>query len=126
MSTTVNIPQPKSLIPNGKVAKVEHVLSKPNDRWIYVEYNDESEVIGLNFMQGEDDYELFKREWCYRDYALTEFYHYMLSQWPIERQSITKYDFMNSVMWTFITAERCIEDFGGDTYNNSKTLSKIE
>ena len=126
MKTTVDIPQPSSLIPTGKVTKVKHILCENHDRWVYVEYNKANEVIGLNFMQGADDYKLFKQEWCYRDYALTEFYTYMKIQWDVATRNMTELEFMNSVMWTYVTAERCMEDFGGDTYNNSKTLSKIE
>ena len=37
-----------------KVDKVEHVWSEKEDRWLYIEYNEQRKVIGLNFMQGDD------------------------------------------------------------------------
>ena len=40
-----------------KVDKVEHVWSEKEDRWLYIEYNEQRKVIGLNFTQG-DDYDL--------------------------------------------------------------------
>ena len=103
------------------ITKVEHVWSKENDRWIFIQYDSNNNVVGLNFMQGEE-YDLFTKDWCKPDFALLEFYDYMLMTFEEERKSSTKIDFINKVMWTYITAERIQEDFGGDLYNNYKTM----
>lgn len=41
-----------------KIAEVIKV--NLSDRLIYIEYGDENEVVGLNYMQGADDYDHFK------------------------------------------------------------------
>ena len=99
------------------ITKVEHVWSKENDRWIFIQYDKDNNVVGLNFMQGEE-YDLFTKDWCKPDFALLEFYNYMLMTFEEERRSSTKIDFINKVMWTYVTAERIIEDFAGDFLNN--------
>ena len=48
--------------------------------------------------------------------------HRQLMTFEEERKSSTKIDFINKVMWTYVTAERIQEDFGGDLYNNYKTM----
>jgi hypothetical protein len=98
------------------ITKVEHVWSKENDRWIFIQYDSNNDIVGLNFMQGEE-YDLFIKDWCKPDYAVFEFYQYMLMTYEIERQSITKLDFINKAIWTYVTAERIIEDFAGDFFN---------
>ena len=98
------------------ITRVEHHWSKENDRWIFIQYNKQNDIVGLNFMQGEE-YDLFTKDWCKPDYGLFEFYQYMLMTYEIERQSITKLDFINKAIWTYVTAERIIEDFAGDYFN---------
>jgi len=98
------------------ITRVEHHWSKENDRWIFIQYNKQNDIVGLNFMQGEE-YDLFTKDWCKPDYGLFEFYQYMLMTYEIERQSITKLDFINKAIWTYVTAERIIEDFAGDFFN---------
>ena len=48
---------------NYDIDKVEHVWCESDDRWVYLEYNKQRKIIGMNFMQG-DFYEGFKRDWC--------------------------------------------------------------
>ena len=86
-----------------RVDKVEHVWSEKEDRWLYIEYNAQRKIIGLNFMQG-DDYECFKKGWCINDQGLTEFYNAMLYTFPIEEVSVTTISFINKCMWAFHTA----------------------
>jgi hypothetical protein len=85
------------------VDKVEHVFDEANDRWMYIEYNKQRKIIGLNFMQG-DDYEFFKKSWCRNDQGLTEFYHQMLYTFPIEKASVSTQSFINKCMWSFHAA----------------------
>jgi len=99
-----------------EITKIEHHWSKENDRWIFIQYNKNDQIVGLNFMQGEE-YDLFTKDWCKPDHGLFEFYQYMLMTYEVERQSITKLDFINKAIWTYITAERIIEDFSGDYFN---------
>ena len=99
-----------------EITKIEHVWSKENDRWLFIQYDKNDKIVGLNFMQGEE-YDLFTKDWCKPDYGLFEFYQYMLMTYEIERQSITKFDLINKAIWTYVTAERIIEDFAGDYFN---------
>jgi hypothetical protein len=87
----------------NRVDKVEHVWSKKEDRWVYIEYNEQRKIIGLNFMQG-DDYDYFKKSWCHNDQGLTGFYHQMLYTFPIEQASISSTAFIDKVMWAYHTA----------------------
>ncbi len=83
-----------------RVNKIEHIWCEINDRWIYLEYNEIHKIIGMNFMQG-DDYESFKKGWCYSDQGLTEFYKSMLYTFPIEKASVPTLNFINKCMWAF-------------------------
>lgn len=94
---------------NYKVDKVEHVWNKSNDRWVYIEYNAVSEIIGLNFMQG-DEYECFKKSWCHNDQGLMEFYNLMLHMFSVEKASVTTLSFINKCMWSFHSAIAQRED----------------
>lgn len=85
------------------VSKVIHDWCEKDDRWIYVEYNSEHEVIGMNFMQG-NEYENFKKKWCHNDEALTEFWRLMLYTFPIERASIDALTFINKCMTAYSLA----------------------
>ena len=86
-------------IKNG-VTKVEHLWCGSNDRWIYIEYNEQREIAGLNFMQG-DEYEYFKKNWARNNPYLMVFYKTMLHTFPIEKASVSTLDFINKVMWAF-------------------------
>jgi len=99
-----------------EITRIEHHWSKENDRWLFIQYNKHNDIVGLNFMQGEE-YDLFTKDWCKPDHGLFEFYQYMLMTFEIERQSISRLDFINKVMWTYVTAERIQEDFVGDFFN---------
>ena len=100
------------------ITKVKHVWSKPNDRWIFIQYNSNNNIVGLNFMQGEE-YDLFIKDWCKPDHGLFEFYQYMLMTYEHEWHNTSELDFINKVMWTYVTAERIIEDFAGDFFNKN-------
>jgi hypothetical protein len=82
------------------VKRVEHVWCERDDRWVYVEYNDINDIVGLNFMQG-DEYDLFKKTWCKSDESLTEYYTQMLEIFNIEKQSSRNLGFINKVMWSY-------------------------
>ena len=88
------------LIDKYKVDKVVHEWSEKEDRWIYIEYNAKRKIIGMNFMQG-DEYDCFKKSWCYNDQGLTEFYESMLYTFPIEKASVNTLEFINKVMWSY-------------------------
>jgi hypothetical protein len=94
---------------NYKVDKVEHVWSKSSDRWVYIEYNAAREIIGLNFMQG-NEYECFKKSWCHNDRGLMEFYNLMLHMFSVEKASVTTLSFINKCMWSFHSAIAQRED----------------
>jgi hypothetical protein len=94
---------------NYDIDKVEHVWCEDDDRWIYLEYNKQRKVIGMNFMQGSF-YESFKKDWCVNDVGLTDFYESMLYTFPIEKASVSTLSFINKCMWTFHTAFSCHAD----------------
>ena len=91
------------MINEHRVDKVEHVWSEKEDRWIYIEYNAQRKIIGLNFMQG-DEYDYFTKKWCHNDQGLTDFYESMLYTFPIEKASVSTLSFINKCMWSFHTA----------------------
>ena len=97
------------MIKENKVDKVVHEWSDKDDRWIYIEYNTQRKIIGLNFMQG-DEYDYFKAKWCHNDQGLTEFYSSMLYTFPIEKASVNTLEFINKVMWAYHTAVVCNEE----------------
>jgi len=84
----------------NEVTRVEHVWCGSNDRWIYIEYNEQHKIIGLNFMQG-DEYEYFKKSWAHNNEALMAFYTTMLYTFPIEKARWNALEFINKVMWAF-------------------------
>ena len=88
------------MINEYKVDKVVHEWSEKEDRWIYIEYNAQRKIIGLNFVQG-DEYDYFKESWCHNDQGLTEFYNSMLYTFPIEKASVNTIEFINKVMWSY-------------------------
>ena len=88
-----------------KTIKIEHIWSDPNDRWIYLEYNEQNKICGMNFMQG-DEYDLFKDEWAENDQGLREFYDTMLYTFPIEQASVDRMSFINKVMWAYVSADQ--------------------
>ena len=89
--------------------KVEHIWCEDDDRWIYLEYNKQRKIVGMNFMQG-DEYDCFKKDWCKSDEGLTEFYESMLYTFPIEKASVSTLSFINKCMWAFHTAVTCKAD----------------
>ena len=88
---------------NYDIDKVEHVWCESDDRWVYLEYNKQRKIIGMNFMQG-DPYECFKKYWCKNDNGLMEFYNSMLYTFPIELASVSTLSFINKCMWSYHTA----------------------
>jgi len=90
---------------NNRIIKAEHVWSEENDRWIYLEYNEQNKICGMNFMQG-DEYEVFKHEYAENDRGLMEFYETMLYTFPIEEVSVDRITFINKVMWTYCSADQ--------------------
>lgn len=57
----------------NSITKVEHVLVKESDRWIYIEWSGD-DVWAINSWQGANNYEEFK---CYANkplQPLTEYY----------------------------------------------------
>ena len=93
-----------------KVDKVVHEWCEKDDRWVYIEYNNQRKIIGLNFMQG-DEYEYFKEKWAHNNEALMAFYTAMLYTFPIEKASCNTLEFINKVMWAFHEAGVIYDEF---------------
>ena len=90
---------------NNNITKIEHLWCDSDDRWVYLEYNEQNKVCGMNFMQG-DYYEGFKENWVVNDPGLMEFYETMLYTFPIEQVSVDTLTFINKVMWAYCSADQ--------------------
>jgi len=88
-----------------KTIKIEHIWCESEDRWIYLEYNEQNKIYGMNFMQG-DEYEVFKAQYAENDRGLMEFYETMLYTFPIEQVSVDAITFINKVMWAYCSADQ--------------------
>ena len=88
-----------------KTTKIEHIWCDKNDRWIYLEYNEQNKICGMNFMQG-DEYYVFKHNNAENDKGLMEFYETMLYTFPIEQVSVDRMSFINKVMWAYCSADQ--------------------
>lgn len=98
------------MIKENKVERVVHEWSEKEDRWIYIEYNTQRKIVGLNFMQG-DEYEHFKKSWAYNNEELMAFYTAMLYTFPIEKASCNTLEFINKAMWAFHEAGVIYDEF---------------
>ena len=95
---------------DDSVVKVEHIWSKDNDRWMYLEYNEKAKVVGMNFMQG-NEYLHFQQCWCENNEHMFEFYKEMLNTFPIECASVDKIEFINKCMWAFYSSSSLHEKY---------------
>lgn len=93
---------------------VVHRYSDPDDRWVYIEYDVNAKIVGMNFMQGSNnfrDYSHFNKSWCESDVNLLNFYDTMLYTFPIEKASVDKFTFINKVMWAYFSAQvKAVQD----------------
>jgi hypothetical protein len=88
-----------------KTIKIEHRWCESDDRWVYLEYNEQNKICGMNFMQG-DEYGVFKSQCAENDPGLFEFYETMLYTFPIEKVSVEWITFINKVMWAYCQADQ--------------------
>jgi hypothetical protein len=99
--------------------KVVHQWCDDNDRWMYIEYDRDGKVMGLNFMQG-DEYECFKKSWCVSDVGMTAFYKQMLYTFAYEQKNVPEHCFINSCMWAYHSAISEYEDNNCKIGNTTK------
>ena len=92
------------------INKVEHIWNAENDRWIYLEKNEQMKIIGMNFMQGHE-YKHFKDYWCTNNTPLLKFYKRMLYTFPIEEKSVNTIEFINKCMWSYHNAVSLNEEY---------------
>ena len=85
------------------IKEVRHVWSESDDRWIYLEFNEKHEIVGINYCQG-NDYKYFKKEYSRKDEGLTEFYEVMIVDYDKEVKGTTTLEFINKVCWTYHSA----------------------
>jgi hypothetical protein len=86
-----------------QVSRVEHVFHEMADRWIYLEYDADNQLMGVNFMQG-DDYEDFKELWAYGDKGLTKYCRAMKIIFPTEKASVSELNFISRCMDSWVEA----------------------
>ena len=94
--------------------KVVHQWCDDNDRWMYIEYDRDGKVMGLNFMQG-DEYECFKKSWCVSDRGLTDFYKQMLYTFAYEQRTTSEHQFINKCMWAYHSAISSRDEYAEPT-----------
>lgn len=82
------------------IKEIRHVRCDQNDRWIYLEFNENHEIIGINYCQC-NNYEYFKRKFAYKSEELTEFYKTMVVDYNREFSKISLLEFVNKVCWTY-------------------------
>lgn len=82
------------------VFKVEHIWCANDDRWMYIERDEQMKIVGINFMQG-DDYRHFKIFWCVNNPPLFKFYKEMVHTFPVEKASVNTLEFINKCMWAY-------------------------
>ena len=88
------------MIKERRIDKVVHEWYEKDDRWVYIEYDNQRKIVGLNFMQG-DDYQYFKLRWACNDQGLMDFYNTMVYTFPIEKASVNTIEFISKVMWAY-------------------------
>ena len=88
---------------SNDMQKVEHIWNEKSDRWLYIESNIAGEIIGVNFMQG-NDYKDFKRYWCITHVELTRFHNYMKETFKLEARNYMQVTFLNMCIDTYIKA----------------------
>ena len=94
------------------IVEVRHVWHQPSDRWIYIEKHVDG-WIGLNFMQG-DEYELFKKDFCVVDNALSTFFGEMKNDelpFDLQLQEDGDVEYIDKIIWIFYKAKSSIIEF---------------
>ena len=99
----------------NNITKVEHIWCKEDDRWLYIAYNDQSKIVGINFAQG-DFYDCFTEKFCYTHKPLTRFYREMIKLFNVECVSTDKVEFINKCIWAWLGQY--------ETWNNTNTITK--
>ena len=93
--------------------RVVHQWCDDNDRWMYIEYDRDGKVMGLNFMQG-DEYELFKEEYCIEDRALSTFFDEMKNDelpFDLQLEKDGDVEYIDKIIWIFYKAKASILNF---------------
>ena len=99
----------------NNITKIEHVWCEDDDRWVYIDYDANNKVNGINFMQG-NEYELFKERWSYANKSLTEFYFEMIDLMHVEFVSCTRLEFINKCIWAWFQARDYYKDYKQETF----------
>ena len=83
------------------IKEIRHVWCGEDDRWLYLEFNENEKIIGINFCQG-DEYGIFKEKYTCSDERLTEFYNIMVRNFIKEDYTINNVvKFVNKVCWAY-------------------------
>ena len=88
---------------SNDIQKVEHIWNEKSDRWLYVERNIASEIIGVNFMQG-NDYNYFKQHGGITHVRLTRFHNYMGGAFKLEANNHMQVTFLNMCIDAYLKA----------------------
>jgi len=93
--------------PNPDICEVIHKLSELDDRWIYKELDEHGRVIGINFMQGAADYDLFLKDYTKND---NELLASLITLSNLSGLSLVRNDETNRLIWTYVTLQFIRED----------------
>lgn len=87
-----------------KIIKVKHIHDYEYDRFIYLEYDVLDNIIGFNFLQGDDssdNYKLFLKSHCLNDVKMFNRY----KEFKETFKSVLKkdeYEIINSFFWYYV------------------------
>ncbi len=83
---------------NNKVVESREIVwCESDDRYILI-IKEDGYIVGLNFMQG-DELDIFKRDFGYIDYALTDFFNAVEPY--LVHNGTSEVDRINAAIWAF-------------------------
>ena len=89
----------KEVNDNTNIVKVLHQFSKEDDRWVYMAFNKNGDLRGLNYCQG-DDYKYFMEHCACSDPVLLQFYNDAYGTLrSYLRESIGEFEFITTMLW---------------------------
>jgi len=81
----------------------EYVWCESDDRYVYIRRGYNGDIVGLNFMQGQEGMEYFKEHWGKVDKEITHFYHAVKHQ--VNNGSYI--DDINTILWMWCSYDMC-------------------
>ena len=86
-----------------EVVLEEYVWCEGDDRYVYIRRDYNGDIVGLNFMQGKEGLEYFKKEYGRIDRKITHFYHAV-------KHSVDNGCYINdinTILWMWCSYDMC-------------------